>query len=98
MVGLKKKNEKSEFILAELVHLADQMDVQIRREALGDDEAPAESGLAHLDGKPVIFLDRRLEAVEAVGVLVRELAKFRMDDIYIKPAIRKLFEDTKDGG
>jgi hypothetical protein len=98
LVGLKKKNEKSEFILAELVHLADQMDVQIRREALGDDEAPAESGLAHLDGKPVIFLDRRLEAVEAVGVLVRELAKFRMDDIYIKPAIRKLFEDTKDGG
>lgn len=98
MVGLKKKNEKSEFILAELVHLADQMDVQIRREALGDDEAPAESGLAHLDGRPVIFLDRRLEAVEAVGVLVRELAKFRMDDIYIKPAIRKLFEDTKNGG
>ena len=98
MVGLKKKNERSEFILAELVHLADQMDVQIRREALGDDEAPAESGLAHLDGRPVIFLDRRLEAVEAVGVLVRELAKFRMDDIYIKPAIRKLFEDTKDGG
>lgn len=98
MVGLKKKSEKSEFILAELVHLADQMDVQIRREALGDDEAPAESGLAHLDGRPVIFLDRRLEAVEAVGVLVRELAKFRMDDIYIKPAIRKLFEDTKNGG
>jgi len=98
LVGLKKKNEKSEFILAELVHLADQMDVQIRREALGDDEAPAESGLAHLDGRPVIFLDRRLEAVEAVGVLVRELAKFRMDDIYIKPAIRKLFEDTKNGG
>ncbi len=98
MVGLKKKNEKSEFILAELVHLADQMDVQIRREALGDDEAPAESGLAHLDGRPVIFLDRRLEAVEAVGVLVRELAKFGMDDIYIKPAIRKLFEDIKEGG
>jgi len=98
LVGLKKKSEKSEFILAELVHLADQMDVQIRREALGDDEAPAESGLAHLDGRPVIFLDRRLEAVEAVGVLVRELAKFRMDDIYIKPAIRKLFEDTKNGG
>ncbi len=98
MVGLKKKSEKSEFILAELVHLADQMDVQIRREALGDDEAPAESGLAHLDGRPVIFLDRRLEAVEAVGVLVRELAKFRMDDIYIKPAIRKLFEDIEEGG
>ncbi len=98
MVGLKKKSEKSEFILAELVHLADQMDVQIRREALGDDEAPAESGLAHLDGRPIIFLDRRLEAVEAVGVLVRELAKFEMDDIYIKPAIRKLFEDIEEGG
>jgi len=28
----------------------------------------------------------------------RELAKFRMDDIYQKPAIRKLFEDIPDDG
>ncbi len=95
---MKRKKEKTEFILDELLRLADQLDVQIRREALGDNEAPVESGLAHLDGRPVIFLERRLEAVEAVGVLVRELAKFRMDDIYIKPAIRKLFEDIEEGG
>lgn len=96
MFGVKKRKGKSEFILAELVHLASQMDVQVRNEALGDDEAPARSGLAHLEGKPVIFLDRRLETVEAVSVLVKELGKFRMNDIYIKPAIRKLFEGSGD--
>ncbi len=85
---------KDDFVLAELLLLASRLEVQVRREKLGDTEAPAHSGLAFIEGRPVIFLDRQLQPDEAVDVMARELIKFRMDDIYLKPAIRKLFENT----
>lgn len=95
---MKKKKAIAEFILVELFHLADQLDVEVRREKLGDDEAPADSGLVVIEGRAVIFLDRSLDAAGSVAVMVRELSGFPMEDIYLKPAIRDLFEKQSSGG
>ncbi|NOY87070.1 MAG: hypothetical protein GXP52_07185 [Deltaproteobacteria bacterium] len=95
---MKNVGRKDDYILQELLNLAFRLDIRIRREALGDDEAPAKSGLVYLEGKPVLFLDRRLSASASVEVLVHELAPFPLDGVYVKPAIRELMEHRTSGG
>ena len=76
----------------ELLELAYRLEIKVRREKLGDEDVPVQSGLAWIDHQPVLFLDSRISAPEAVGIIVKELAGFPLEDVYIKPGIRALFE------
>ena len=82
--------------LEELMRLAAQLDVKVRVERLGDEEVPAESGLAWIDGKPVLFIDSRLSDIDKVDVAARELSAFPLEGVYVKPAIRELLENADD--
>ena len=89
--------DKHQIIMHELLELAHRLKIKVRRERLGDEDVPVHSGLAWIDHQPVLFLDSRLSALEAVDILVRELADFPLEDIYIKPGIRALFNpDPED--
>lgn len=89
--------DKQEIILQELLDLAYRLEIKVRRERLGDENVPVQSGLAWVDNCPVLFLDSRISPVEAVEILVRELSDFPLEDIYIKPGIRALFEASPKG-
>lgn len=91
-------DRKDVFLLQELLNLVSRLNIRIRREMLGDEEAPAKSGLIYLKGEPVLFLDRRLSASAAVEVIVRELTPFPLEGVYIKPAVRELMERQAFGG
>ncbi len=91
-----KDHHKIDQVLHELLNLASRLDVSVRREKLGDDEQPVESGLARVDDQDVIFLDSGLSAYEMCEVLIRELARFPLDDIYLKPGIRALLIARKE--
>ena len=56
------------------------------------------SGLAWIDNIPVLFLDSRLSAQEAVDILVKELSDFPLESLYIKPGIRALFDPASEDG
>ncbi|TNF47010.1 hypothetical protein EP232_03975 [bacterium] len=86
----RNKDLEHEHLLDELLKLASQLDIEVRREHLGDTEAPAESGLVRLRGKGIIFLDKRLAPPEAVEVMASVLARFSLEDVYVKPAVRYL--------
>ena len=88
--------EKAQIILHELLELAFRLDIKVRRERLGDDEVPVQSGLAWIDHRPVLFLDSRISSIEAVDIIVKELAGFPLEDVYIKPGIRALFETAPE--
>ena len=92
---MKKWDRREDYLLQELLSLAFRLDIHIRKEALGDDEAPAKSGLAYVDGYPVIFLERSLPNTASVDVLVGALASFPLDGVYVKPAVRNLLENRK---
>ena len=83
----REKDPKYEHLLDELLKLAERLEIEVRREYLGDIEAPAQSGLVYLRGEPILFLDIRLAPREAV-----ETADFPLDDVYVKPAVRRLLE------
>jgi len=84
--------DKHQVIMHELLELAFRLDVKVRRERLGSEDEPIQSGLAWVDHRPVLFLDSRISPIEAVEILVRELAGFPLEDVYIKPGIRALFD------
>ena len=80
----------------ELLELAYRLEIKVRREKLGDEDVPVQSGLAWIDHQPVLFLDSRISAPEAVGIIVKELAGFPLEDVYIKPGIRALFDAASE--
>jgi hypothetical protein len=82
--------DKAQIIMHELLELAHRLEIRVRRERLGDEDVPVQSGLAWIDNQPVLFLDSRISSSEAVDILVRELAGFPLEDLYIKPGIRAL--------
>jgi len=89
--------DKYQIIMHELLELAHRLEIKVRRERLGDEDVPVQSGLAWIDHQPVFFLDSRISAPEAVDILVRELGDFPLEDLYIKPGIRALFNlDPED--
>lgn len=92
----REKDPKYEHLLDELLKLAERFEIEVRREYLGDTEAPAQSGLVHLRGEPILFLDIRLSPREAVETAARVLADFPLDDVYMRPAVRRLLEDREN--
>jgi hypothetical protein len=88
--------DKDQIILHELLELAHRLEIKVRRERLGDEDVPVRSGLAWVDHKPVLFLDSRISSSEAVDLLVRELAGFPLEDLYIKPGIRALLNPASE--
>ena len=88
--------DKHQIIMHELLELAHRLEIKVRRERLGDEDVPVQSGLAWIDHQPVLFLDSRLSALEAVDILVRELADFPLEDLYIKPGIRALLDPAQE--
>jgi len=88
--------DKNQVIVHELLELARRLEIKVRRERLGDEDVPVLSGLAWVDNCPVLFLDSRISPAEAVEVMVRELADFSLEDIYIKPGIRALFDPVQE--
>ena len=90
--------DKHQLILHELLELAHRLEIKVRREKLGDDDVPVLSGLAWVDNCPVLFLDSRISPADAVEVLIRELAEFPLEDVYIKPGIRALLESGEEDG
>lgn len=91
-----KDHHKVNQVLHELLNLASRLDINMRREKLGDDDQPVESGLARVDDQDVIFLDSGLSTHEMCEVMIRELVKFPLDDIYLKPGIRALLITRKE--
>lgn len=88
--------DKHQIIMHELLELAFRLEIKVRRERLGDEDVPVQSGLAWIDHQPVLFLDSKISAPEAVDILVRELAGFPLEDLYIKPGIRALLDPAPE--
>ena len=76
-------------ILQELETLAADLAVEIRYEAL-----EGNGGLCRYEDKTCIIANRALAVSERVHLLSRELARFPLDDVFIRPRIRELLETS----
>lgn len=86
----KTENQMERALVQELLELAARLDIEVRREVLGDAEMPASSGLVRIHGRPILYLDTRATDQEILEVFARELAAFPIEGLYLKPAVRRL--------
>jgi hypothetical protein len=74
-------------LLQDLESLAGNLDIEIRYDRLDRD-----GGLCRYGGRNRLILNRSLSIPERVQLIARALARFPLDDIYIRPHVRDLLE------
>jgi len=76
-----------------LEDLAHKLELELVYDILDDEEFIIKSGICHLNGKPLIIVDKRKSIEEKIRILVDILSNFNTDNIYILPEIRKLLKN-----
>jgi hypothetical protein len=80
-------------LLDELKAVAEKLGLQVREEHLLRDVGyRVRSGRCRLRSDEIIFLERGSPVQAHIDVLIDELAKRSLDDIYLSPAARALVE------
>ncbi|MFH1139618.1 MAG: hypothetical protein V1816_26365 [Pseudomonadota bacterium] len=82
-------------ILKDLEDLAVRLGVTIRYERLSDGETEVGSGLFSHKGKKSLLIDQALDIEGRVGVCLREFKLLDLSDVYIKPYLRSLLDDSR---
>ena len=78
--------------MQELETLAADLAVEVRYEVLD-----GRGGLCKYGDKTCIIANCALQVSERVHLLSRELSRFPLDDVFIRPRIRELLEDRLPG-
>ena len=80
-------------ILEELTGLLEAHGVAIRKEALDE----SGGGLCRIQGKTVLFLDKRASVSELVTLCADAVVQIvDIDNIYLRPELRQLFQSQKE--
>ncbi len=81
-------------VLGHLEALAHTLGIQIRYEVIESETAFPSGGLCRIRDKQVIIVNTKATVGEKVQTLTRALRRFDLSNIYLKPALRDLLEET----
>ena len=85
-----------EVLFNQLEELANTLGIAIRHENINVENLPGTGGLCRIKGEYVLILHSRLTVREKIRVLTGALRQFDLDEIYVKPALRALLEESAD--
>jgi hypothetical protein len=85
-----------EYLLNQLEELAGRLEIRIRYENLNAEESTGAGGLCRLKGKYVLIIHSQTAVKEKVQILTEALRQFPINDLYVKPIIRKLLEGNQE--
>ena len=74
-------------ILQELESLAEDLAIEIRY-----DDFEGRGGLCRYGGRAYLILNRTLPVDERIDLISRALARFPLDDVFIRPQVREVLE------
>lgn len=74
-------------ILQELESLVEDLDIEIRY-----DDFEGRGGLCRYGGKICLIVNRALSSSERIYLLGTALARFPLEDVFIRPQVRELLE------
>lgn len=81
-------------VLGHLEALAHTLGIQIRYDYIESETAFPSGGLCRIRDKQVIIVNAKATVGEKVQTLTRALRRFDLSNIYLKPALRDLLEET----
>ena len=85
-----------EVLFSQLEELANTLGIAIRHENINVENSPGMGGLCRIKGEYVLILHSRLTVREKIRLVTGALRQFDLDDIYVKPALRALLEESTD--
>jgi hypothetical protein len=85
-----------EHLLNQLEELAEQLGIGIRYENVNVEESSLTGGFCRIKEKYAVIIQPQATMKEKIRIITEALKTFPLGDIYVKPAIRKLLEGTKD--
>ncbi len=85
-----------DFLLNQLEELAGRLEIAVRYENLNAEESTGAGGLCRLKGKYFLIIHSQTMAKEKVRILTEALRQFPINDLYVKPIIRKLLEGNQE--
>lgn len=75
-----------------MLELAEQVELEVRQEALGGEGG----GLCVLRGKNILFVDTMADPAEQIATTAEALAGLeKMDDVYVLPQIREILDEYR---
>ena len=78
-------------ILQELENLAAELSVELRYDTFA-----GRGGLCRYGGKVCLIVNQALSVPDRIHLLSRELAQLPLGDIFIRPQIRELLDNSAD--
>jgi hypothetical protein len=83
-------------LLNQLEELAGKLGIEIRYGNIAVEESHRTEGLCRVNGKYVLIIHSRLAVKEKIGIIIKTLKGFEMDDVYVIPVIRELLDKSKE--
>lgn len=83
-----------EVLLNQLEELAEKLEILVRDENINIDESSSNGGLCRVEGEYILILNSKATVNEKIQVIINALHQFDLSDIYVKPVIRELLEES----
>jgi hypothetical protein len=87
---------KNDHLLSQLEELAGRLEIAIRYENVITEESSVSGGLCRLKGEYVLIIHSQAAVEEKIRILLEALKTFPIGDLYVKPVIRELLEESKE--
>jgi hypothetical protein len=84
-------------LLNQLEELAGKVGIEIRYGKIDIEESHRTRGLCRVQGKYFLIMHSRLTAKEKIGIIIKTLKGFEMEDVYVMPVIRELLDKSSGG-
>ena len=83
-------------LLNQLEELAGKLEIEIRYGNIAVEESHRTGGLCRVKGQYILIIHSRLTVKEKIGIIIKNLKGFEMDDVYLIPVIRELLDKSKE--
>ena len=80
--------------LSNLESLADKLGIPIWYEMIKD-ELTGPGGLCRIDGEYILIIHSKATVKEKMQIIIEALRRFDLGDIYVKPVLRELLEESE---
>lgn len=79
-------------LLHHLEELAGKLGIEIRYGNIPSEESHRMGGLCRVKGNYLLIIHSRLTVREKIGIMIKTLKGFEMEDVYVIPFVRELLD------
>jgi hypothetical protein len=81
-----------EELLTQLEELADRLNIKVQHESLKNEDPTTFGGYCRIKDQHMIIFHSKASAMRKIEIFREALMRFDIDDLYVKPELRKLLK------